>query len=85
VNCWRLSGASPDEAETYFQRVLTIARDQKAKSFELRAAMSLAHLWRDHGRQGDAHALLTPVYGWFTEGFGTADLKEAKTLLEELA
>jgi predicted ATPase len=81
----RLSGASPDEAETYFQRALTIALEQKAKSFELRAAMSLARLWRDHGRHGDAHALLAPVYGWFTEGFDTADLKEAKTLLEKLA
>ena len=46
--------------------------------------MSLARLWRDHGRRGDAHALLAPVYGWFTEGFDTADLKEAKTLLDEL-
>jgi predicted ATPase len=81
----RLSGASPDEAETYFQRALTIAREQKAKSFELRAAISLVRLWRDHGRHGDAHALLAPVYGRFTEGFDTADLKEAKAMLEELA
>jgi class 3 adenylate cyclase/predicted ATPase len=80
-----LSRAPPDEAETCFQRALTIAREQKARSFELRAATSLARLWRDHGRHSDAHALLTPVYGWFTEGFDTADLKEAKTLLKELA
>jgi predicted ATPase len=81
----RLAGGSPDEAETCFQRALTIAREQKAKSFELRAAMSLVRLSRDHDRRGDAHALLAPVYGWFTEGFDTADLKEAKTLLGELA
>ena len=64
----RLSGASPDEAETYFQRALTIAREQKAKSFELRAVMSLARLWRDHGRHSDAHALLAPVYAWLRRG-----------------
>jgi predicted ATPase len=81
----RLSGTTPDEAETYFRRALTIAQEQKAKSFELRAAMSLARLWRDYGRHGDAYALLAPVYGWFTEGFDTVDLKEAKALLEELA
>jgi predicted ATPase len=81
----RLAGALPDEAETYFQRALTIAREQKAKSFELRAAISLARLWRDNDRRGDAHALLAPVCGWFTEGFDTDGLKEAKTLLKELA
>ena len=81
----RLAGASPDATESYFQRALTIAREQKAKSFELRAAMSLARLWRDHDRRCDAHAMLAPVYGWFTEGFDTVDLKEAKTLLDELA
>jgi len=81
----RLSGAAPDEADACFQRALTIAREQKAKSFELRAAMSLARLWRDHGRYGDAHALLAAVYGWFTEGFDTADLKNAAALLGELS
>ena len=80
-----LSGATPDEAETYLRQALTIAREQKAKSFELRAAISLARLWRDYDRHSDAYALLAPVYGWFTEGFDTADLREAKTLLEEPA
>ena len=63
----------------------TIARPQQAKSWELRAAMSLARLWRDQGKVQQARELLAPVYGWFTEGFDTRDLKEAKALLEELA
>ena len=58
---------------------------QPAKSFELRAAMSLARLWRDQGKPQQARELLAPVYGWFTEGFDTRDLKDAKALLEELA
>ena len=62
-----------------------IARQQQAKSWELRAAMSLARLWRDQGKVQQARELLAPVYGWFTEGFDTRDLKEAKALLEELA
>ena len=57
---------------------------QQAKSLELRAAISFARLWRDQGRRAEAHNLLAPVYGWFTEGFDTADLKEAKALLDEL-
>ena len=61
------------------------ARQQQAKSWELRAAMSLARLWRDQGKRDEARALLAPVYGWFTEGFDTLDLREAKTLLEELS
>ena len=73
------------KAETYFERALTIARQQQAKSWELRAAMSLARLWRDQGKVQQARELLAPVYGWFTEGFDTRDLKEAKALLEELA
>ena len=73
------------KAETYFERALTIARQQQAKSWELRAAMSLARLWRDQGKVQQARKLLAPVYGWFTEGFDTRDLKEAKALLEELA
>jgi predicted ATPase len=71
-------------AHAYFERALTLARAQRAKSWELRAAMSLARLWRDQGRRGEARDLLAPVYGWFTEGFDTLDLKEAKALLEEL-
>jgi predicted ATPase len=73
------------KAETYFQRARTIARQQQAKSWELRAAMSLARLWRDQAKVQQARELLAPVYGWFTEGFDTRDLKEAKALLEELA
>ena len=64
---------------------LRIAQQQKAKSFELRAAMSMARLWRDQGKRDEARDLLGPVYGWFTEGFDTRDLKEAKALLDELA
>ena len=73
------------EAETYFNRALAVARQQQAKSWELRAAMSMARLWRDQGKPQQARELLAPVYGWFTEGFDTRDLKEAKALLEELA
>ena len=73
------------KAEAYFQRALRLARQQQAKSWELRAAMSLARLWRDQGKVQQARELLAPVYGWFTEGFDTRDLKEAKALLEELA
>ena len=62
-----------------------VRRQQQAKSWELRAAMSLAHLWRDQGKVQQARELLAPVYGWFTEGFDTLDLKEAKALLDKLA
>ena len=62
-----------------------IAQEQEAKLWELRAAVSLARLWRDQSRCGEAHDVLAPVYGWFTEGFDTPDLKEAKALLDELA
>ena len=72
------------KAEAYFERALAIAREQKAKSWELRAAMSMARLWRDQGKRQQARDLLAPVYGWFTEGFDTLDLKEAKALLDEL-
>jgi predicted ATPase len=72
-------------AQAYFERALGIARQQQAKSWELRASMSLARLWRDQGKVEQARELLAPVYGWFTEGFDTRDLKEAKALLEELA
>ena len=71
--------------KTYFERALAVARQQQAKSWELRAAMSMARLWRDQGKPQQARELLAPVYGWFTEGFDTLDLKEAKALLDELA
>ena len=73
------------KAEALFERALAIAREQKAKSWELRAAMSMARLWRDQGERQQAHDLLAPIYGWFTEGFDTPDLKGAKALLDELA
>jgi predicted ATPase len=67
-----------------FRRAIAAAQKQGAKSWELRAATSLARLWRDQGKLADARDLLAPVYGWFTEGFETADLKDAKALLDEL-
>jgi predicted ATPase len=72
------------EAETCFRQALDISRVQSAKSWELRAATSLAQLWRDQGRRAQARDLLAPVYGWFTEGFDTEDLKDAKALLAAL-
>jgi predicted ATPase len=72
-------------AETCFRQACDVARRQQAKSWELRAAMSLARLWQQQGKQAAARALLAPVYGWFTEGFDTADLQDAKVLLETLA
>ena len=86
--------ASPLDAEEwrdlvvstpYFERALRVAHKQHAKSWEPRAAMSMARLWRDQGKRDAARDLLAPVYGWFTEGFDTLDLKEAKALLDELA
>jgi predicted ATPase len=74
----------PEAAEELYQKALSIAREQAAKLWELRAALSLARLRRDQGRRAEARDLLAPVYGWFTEGFGTPDLKDAKILLEEL-
>jgi class 3 adenylate cyclase/predicted ATPase len=73
------------EAEAYFERALVVARAQQAKSWELRAATSMARLWRDQAKVQQAHDLLAPIYGWFTEGFDTRDLKEAKALLDALA
>jgi predicted ATPase len=70
------------QAEACFQYALTIARRQQAKSWELRAALSLSHLWQRQGKRAAARALLAPLYGWFTEGFDTADLQEARALLE---
>jgi predicted ATPase len=72
------------EAETCLHHALTMARRQQAKSLELRAAMSLARLWQQQSKQTEARELLAPIYGWFTEGFDTADLQEAKALLEDL-
>jgi predicted ATPase len=80
----RQPGTPPAEAETWLQRALDVARRQEAKSLELRAAMSLSRLWQQQGKQAEARELLASVYGWFTEGFDTADLQEAKVLLEEL-
>jgi len=79
----RQAGTSQEEAEACFQQALDVARRQQAKSLELRAAMSLARLWRHQGKRTAAYELLAPVYNWFTEGFDTADLQEAKTLLEQ--
>jgi predicted ATPase len=81
-----LQHATPEwsHAETCFQQALDLARRQEAKSLELRAAMSLSRLWQQQGKRAEAYDLLAPIYGWFTEGFDTADLQEAKTLLEEL-
>ena len=73
------------KAEGCFDRALAVARAQQAKSWELRATMSMARLWRDQGKRQQAYDLLAPVYGWFTEGFDTLDLKEAKALLDGLA
>src|SRR5262249_12337747 len=73
-----------EEAEAWLQRALDVARRQQARSLELRAAMSLAHLWQRQGKRTEAHELLAPVYNWFTEGFDTPDLQEAKELLEHL-
>ena len=81
-----LMSPHPDvaKAEGYFERALSVARAQQAKSWELRAAMSIARLWRDQGKRHQVHDLLAPVYGWFTEGFDTLDLKEARMLLDDL-
>jgi adenylate cyclase len=73
------------EAHVCFQHALDVARAQQAKSLELRAATSLARLWQQQGKRAEAYQLLAEVYGWFTEGFDTADLQEAKALLDELA
>ena len=82
-----LAGPTPDpaQAEAAFREALEIARRQSTKSHELRAATGLARLWQQQGRVEEARALLAPVYGWFTEGFDTRDLKDATALLEELA
>jgi predicted ATPase len=87
----RLSGdvlaamGNPMGAEASYHEAIAIAEQQSAKLWELCAAMSLARLWRSQGKRGAAHQLLAPVYGWFTEGFGTPVLREAKALLEEMS
>ena len=73
------------DAEDCFLKAIDIAQKQQAKSLELRATMSLARLWQQQGKQKEAHKLLSEIYGWFTEGFDTKDLQEAKGLLDELA
>jgi predicted ATPase len=80
----RLSADKDHEEERCYREALTLARRQQARSLELRAATSLGGLWRDQGRRDEAYDLLAPVYGWFTEGLDTPDLKEAKTLLDAL-
>jgi len=77
---------APDatQAETWLSQALTMARRQQVKSWELRATLSLSRLWQQQGKHDEARQLLTEVYGWFTEGFDTADLQEAKALLEDL-
>jgi predicted ATPase len=93
VEAYRLQGAlllrqtpaDAVQAEACFQQALAVARHQQAKSWELRAALSLSRLWQQQGKQGNAAALLAPIYGWFTEGFDMVDLQEAKTLLEEVS
>jgi predicted ATPase len=92
AEAYRLQGelllrqATPDasQAEACFQQALVIAHHQQAKSWELRAATNLARLWQHQGKRADAHQLLAEVYGWFTEGFDTADLQEARALLDTL-
>ncbi len=76
--------AHQEEAEEHFQQALAVARRRQAKSWELRAAMSLSRLWQQQGKRTEARELLAPIYGWFTEGFDTADLQEARALLEAL-
>jgi predicted ATPase len=79
-----LKSSSTNEAATCFQEALTVAREQEAKSFELRASMSLARLLHHQGNRGEARTMLVEIYNWFTEGFDTADLKDAKVLLTQL-
>jgi predicted ATPase len=81
----RLPHPDPAKVEDSFRTALAIARKQGTRGYELRAATSLARLWREHGRRGEACDLLAPLYGSFTEGFATADLKDAKALLDQLA
>jgi predicted ATPase len=81
----QLANPEGPQAEACFQQALDVARSQQAKALELRAALSLSRLWQQQGQWVAAHALLAPLYGWFTEGFETPDLQEAKALVAELA
>ena len=81
----RLASSDRGATEACFLRAMTIAREQNAKLWELRAATSLAGVWAEQGRRAESHDLLAPLYGWFTEGFDTADLKDAEALLDELS
>jgi predicted ATPase len=81
----QVSQAVAQEVEGYFLKAIEVAKKQQAKSLELRAAMSLSRLWQQQGKKAEAHKLLSDVYNWFTEGFDTKDLQEAKALLEELS
>jgi predicted ATPase len=81
----RQTGPPQAEAEAWLRRALDVACRQEAKSLALRAAVSLARLWQRQGQRTEAHELLAPIYNWFTEGFDTTDLQEAKALLEELS
>ena len=80
----RLSRPDLPRATACFHQALDVAQRQQARALELRAALSLARLWQQQGKRAEAHALLTPIYGWFTEGFDTADLQDAKAMVEEL-
>jgi len=80
-----LASSVQKEAEECFRKAIEIARQQQAKSLELRAVMSLSRLWQQQGKREEARQMLAEIYGWFTEGFDTTDLQEAKALLEELA
>jgi predicted ATPase len=79
-----VGGAHPTEAEACFLKAIEVARRQQAKSLELRATVSLARLWQRQGKQDAAHTMLSEIYNWFTEGFDTKDLQEAKALLDSL-
>jgi predicted ATPase len=82
---WKTQAELEAEAEECFHKAIEIARRQGAKSLELRTVMSLARLWKSQGKREEARQMLAEIYSWFTEGFDTADLKEAKALLEELS
>ena len=81
----RMQDADPVEVEQHYWQAIEVARQQQARSWELRAVMSLCCLWREQGKQEEARQRLAEIYGWFTDGFDTSDLKEAKALLEELS